>query len=355
MGIHDTRLLVAIQDRDVEAIEYEIRKLSNVNYQCQTRHTALHSAVLYNNVEAVRLLLERGANMMIIPFNKTYQNGHECPLLMAMMMGESCELLQLLFLRVLSETTALRSDPAALAVTAKLTQYAMMYTTPRVFFAAFEYDGVVKRVNPAGLTPLMCTLRGVGLYEKSAKKCARIMCNVLTIVDKCTEIGWERYNSKQTAECKNGYTALGLLMFDVIADRMQMDTHYTEALDAKEKAVALAIANGGYAMGTVGGVTPTGWFYPYNEAEIEMSRVHLQTITRNREVIAFFKKDFIPAMFGKMLSSMRTALGMATHVRLGNKVDCSVGQLDADVMNMIFTQVFNSIDNAESELVHMLC
>jgi len=52
---------------------------------------------------------------------------------------------------------------------------------------------------------------------------------------------------------------------------------------------------------------------------------------------------------------MRTALGMATHVRLGNKVDCSVGQLDADVMNMIFAQVFNSIDNAESELVHMLC
>ena len=86
-----------------------------------------------------------------------------------------------------------------------------------------------------------------------------------------------------------------------------------------------------------------------------MSRVHLQTVTRNREVIAFFKKEFIPAMFGNMLSAMRTALGMATHVRLGNKVDCSVGQLDVDVMNMIFAQVFNSIDNTELELVHMLC
>ena len=89
------------------------------------------------------------------------------------------------------------------------------------------------------------------------------MQNVFTIVNKYTEIGWERYNSGQTsrvtAVCKNGYTALGMLMFNIIADRMERDTHYTEVLDAKEKAVALAIANCGYAIGhTVGGITASG-------------------------------------------------------------------------------------------------
>jgi len=40
-----------------------------------------------------------------------------------------------------------------------------------------------------------------------------------------------------------------------------------------------------------------------------------------------------------MLLPMRIALGMATHIRLGGNAKCRVGQLDPDLMNIIFAQL----------------
>ena len=133
MGVYDTRLFIAIQNHDMVNVEHEMLNLKNVNYQCNSRGTALHSAVWYNNVEAVRLLLERGADMMQKLIKKMCQNEYECPLLMAFRMGVPREVVQLLFLSVLGDTVPQLLNAAALSKTAELTQCAMMHSTPRFF------------------------------------------------------------------------------------------------------------------------------------------------------------------------------------------------------------------------------
>jgi len=88
--------------------------------------------------------------------------------------------------------------------------------------------------------------------------------------------------------------------------------------------------------------------------EVDKDRVRDETITRNKAVIAFFSTKFMHSFFAKMLFHMRIALGMATHTRLGNNANCRIGQLDSDVMNIIFAQLFDNIGDAHDEFQHML-
>jgi len=70
--------------------------------------------------------------------------------------------------------------------------------------------------------------------------------------------------------------------------------------------------------------------------------------------MAYFAKDFAPRLFAKMLPSMRVALGMSTHVRLGNQHNCAIAQLNSDLMNMIFNELVNGITTAPEKYIHML-
>ena len=134
MEVHDTRLRVCIvEQRDISEITSHIDKIVNINYQCNTRFTSLHTAVVYNNVPAASLLLERGADMTVLPLKKTFKDDYECPLLMALKLGESHEEMQLLLLRVLKNTSRDKFDSTTLKTIARVTHYAMMYSTERIF------------------------------------------------------------------------------------------------------------------------------------------------------------------------------------------------------------------------------
>jgi len=43
-----------------------VSHMKNVNFQTNMRHTVLYSVLQYNNINVVALLVERGANMMMI-------------------------------------------------------------------------------------------------------------------------------------------------------------------------------------------------------------------------------------------------------------------------------------------------
>jgi len=70
--------------------------------------------------------------------------------------------------------------------------------------------------------------------------------------------------------------------------------------------------------------------------------------------MAYFAKDFAPHLFAKMLPSMRVALGMSTHIRLGDQRNCGIGQLNSDSMNMIFNELVKGIITAPEEYIYML-
>jgi len=349
MGVHDTRLFIAIQKHDMVNVEYEILNLKNVNYQCNSRSTALHSAVLYNNVEAARLLLGRGADMMQLPIKHTRQHEYECPLLLAFRMGVSREAVQLLFLSVLGDTAPQLLNAAALKQIAQLTQCAMMHCTPRVFFAASEYDGGKKRVNYAGLTPLFFTLRQVSLYENNVPRCMQTMQNVLAIVDRYPHIAWERYCSSDAKHVSTGTpgwpsvgsTALGMLMYETMPCRKQRDKQYGVMLDRKTLALAQVNVN------TFGNLSLLS-------AEVDEKREQDPYVTSNRQVDTYFNKEFVPSLFDMMLSTMRIALGMATHPRLGERPDCTISQLGSDVMKMIFSQLLCDMRVSHVGFSHML-
>ena len=159
MGVYDTMLCKSIVDGDdLCQITSHMDKVVNINFQCKSRLTSLHTAVICNNVGVASLLLERGADMTVLSLKKTFEDEYECPLLMAFKQGESHEEMQLLLLRVLKNTSQDTFDSTALKPIARVTHYAMMYSTARIFFAAKQDDCQGPGVISAGYNPLMFTI-----------------------------------------------------------------------------------------------------------------------------------------------------------------------------------------------------
>ena len=323
MEVHDTRLRICIiAQRDISEITSHIDKIVNINYQCNTRFTSLHTAVVYNNVPVASLLLERGADMTVLPLKKTSKDDYECPLLMALKLGESHEEMQLLLLRVLKNTSRDKFHSTALKTIARVTHYAMMYSTERIFFAT-QHDCQGSGENSAGYHPLMFTLVRVGRLEEDVDKCKHIMEKVLKIVDKDSSMLWQRFRPvklQRIGAAKHphtGCTALGILAFEIMRDRKRCLLEFKDTVqnDTKER---------------------------------EMD-------ARNRQIMAYFSNGFIPCLFVQMLRPMRTALGMSTHFRLGDQRNCGVGQLDAITMNIIFNELVRGIARSETGFKHMLC
>ena len=223
MGIYNTRLHWSIVGgHNLSVIRAHVENVPDINFQCKTRLTALQTAVKLNNVEVVTLLLHNGANMMLLPLKSPSHNGVKCALLMALHHGQSHEGMQLVLLDVLFKTRRDEFDSASLSILAKISQYAMAYSTPRVFFAARQVEGALNVVKSSGYNPLMFTIVNVGYSEEEPENCSRVMHQVLEIVDKDSSMSWERYRCKKTGVSKSrhdGATALGMLIFDIVVDR----------------------------------------------------------------------------------------------------------------------------------------
>jgi len=173
MGVHDMKLNTSIvQEHELSKITSHIDKIVNIYLQCKVRPTALHTAVLHNNVKVAALLLQHRANMMITPFAKRFPKEFECTLLMAFKQDESHEDMQFLLLRHLSDCSRDQFDSVVLKNIARVAQYAMLYCSQRVFFAAEEMKTKMIVVNPTGFTPLMFTIHRPD-PSKTSQGCAQ--------------------------------------------------------------------------------------------------------------------------------------------------------------------------------------
>jgi len=331
MGIYDVQLLRAIETDDQVLAKQLIGKIGNVNYQNVTRHTALHSAVAHNNVGVAKMLLSRGADVMLMPKRQTYENGHECPLLMALKRGRSHEAMQLMLLAAVRTIVPCTLSENQLRKIAMLAHYAMLYTTPLVFYKAIEGDAVDDdRRNSEGLTPLMFTMRRVSMFESSTEVCQRKMQHMAQIVTKHPHMLWQRYSRESVKTgrailCQSpGSTALGMVLFEVMTarrDRMQLNKIRYAANQQ---------------------------MHPQHPSLLELGH----KIQRDGATDHFLEHAFIPCFWAHMLQQMRTALGMATHDRLGGSVCCHIKCLSADVMDMVFEAML--IAMTRSDVAHVL-
>jgi len=351
MGVNDTKFNTLITAaHDLAEITSHMNKIVDINFQCKARPTALHTAVFHNNVAVAALLLERGADMMIAPLKKCVKNESECTLLMAFKQSDSHEDMQLLLLRHLSDFSLDKMDAVVLKKIVRVAQCALLYSSKRVFFAAEELKMRMVVGEPSGFNPLMFTIMQVGLFEDDVAKCGKILDHVLEIVNEDSAMLWHRYylpsaNKKRKLPLYTGGTALGMLLFHIGADRQKRCTEYAGYLEG--------VARGKIRMAQYMPSTDphaAGLALSMIQRNAELKEIH----ERNLELMAYFAKDFAPRLFAKMLPSMRVALGMSTHVRLGNQHNCAIAQLNSDLMNMIFNQLVNGITTAPEKYIHML-
>ena len=195
----------------------------------------------------------------------------------------------------------------------------------------------------------MFTLRQVSLYESNVPKCMQTMQNVLAIVHRYPEMAWKRYCSSDAEHVSTvtsawpsvGSTALGMLMFETMPCRKQRDKEYVVLFDRKNLALAQVNHN------TFGNLSVLS-------AEVDQKQEQDPNVTGSRQIDMFLNKDFIPSLFGTMLSTMCIALGMATLPRLGDRLDCTIRQLDSDVMNVFFAQLMCGVRVSHHGFSHML-
>jgi len=336
MGKVDVMLLQAIQQQDSALACALVDQMPNVHFQHHYRHTALHSCVQYNVLDVAAHVLENDGNVMLMPKKMTHANQGECAVLMALKMGPSREAMQVLLLRAVTHSLLAESIAANAACLSKWTayehkkisllpHYAMMWGTPASFFAAIEHDGNANPLSTDNMTPLMALLRNMVTFESDVETCRERMQYVLEIAARHPDILWQRYSDKEwpaphalhchLQEC----TPLGIMVYERLPLRI--------ACNAAEQASYLA-DNGNTA--------------PYSDS-----------IKRSCTVIDFFQSDAIPQLWGVMMQHMRTALGMATHHRLGSNEHCAAKVLGADEMNMIFDMMMKHMTDEERHF--MLC
>jgi len=331
MNVFGDQLVQAIQDENTLVAEKLVAKLSDVNAQSLLRHTALHSAVFYGDLAVAGLLLRRGANMMLMPRNRNYDNKHECALIMALKMGERRAHMQLLLIQDLhAQVSGAWSQPDLNKILA-VPHYAMLYSTPGVFSGAIQHDGDANARNVDNMTAYMHTIREVANFERDVNVCRVKMARVTELVETYPEMLWARYNQAdvQTKRPflseKTSSTGLGMLIFECIAGRCE------------RLAVDVAQHEDGVRHPTM---------------HSPASALH-QRIEGNKDVIRFFKFEFIPHMFVRMMQPMFLGLGMATHTRLGSRHACDARVLQSDTIHMIFNVFMLSLTTADMQ--HMLC
>jgi len=189
MGKLDARLFRAIKDKEAVLACSLVEQFKDVNSQNYTRDTALHSSVLYNDLDVAGHLLNRGGKPMLMPKTLVHANRHECALLVAMKMGRSHETMQIMLLRALRSTLSAEipdhkavRTPYELQKIALLPHYAFLWGTPSTFYAAIEHDGNAIPHSNDETTPFMALLRNLVTFEIDIVTCREKMEDAWQII-----------------------------------------------------------------------------------------------------------------------------------------------------------------------------
>ena len=342
MGISDTQLAAAILKHDAEETKRLIDVIVDIDLQTKKRCTALYTAVECNNIEAAKMLLERGARMNIMPRKRIFQNASECPMLLALKMGESHEEMQLLFLEKLASVQSTWSSAKDKEILETIPLSAMLYSTPLVFFRATAESRGKDLFSRRGQNVLMTALKQVVLFANDAAKCARTLENVVQIVNEYPDMAWERLQKDE--ECgllmhTKGSTALGMVVYQTISVR--------ESKNRQFEVISKGLMQLRNILETAGGVV-SGSLAEYNQ-QVESD------IDNNSKVAWYVLDEFIPALWTIMLRLLRIALGMATHARLGSSQGCCASCLNTDLLDIIFGTLVLDITSAPGLVRSMLC
>ena len=340
MGITDTQLADAIEKHNSVETRRLVGLLTNVDYHTKKRCTALYTAVEWNNIEAAVLLLERGASMNIMPKKRIYQNVSECPIMLALKMGESHEEMQMLFLDHLDSVKHTWLSAKDKEILEAIPHSAMLYSTPCVFIRAAAESSGKDLFNKHGLNALMSTLKQVGLFSSDAVKCAKTMENVMEIVIKYPAMAWESLQKDE--ECglmmhTTGSTALGMLVYQTIPVRKTKNRQFQ------------VISEGLLELRHIleGAGSPSDALLDYSE-KIQSD------VEKNSNVVLHLVDEFIPALWTVMLRPMRIALAMGTHKRLGEGSGCFAHYLNTDTIDIIFANLISDVTSAPHLIEHML-
>ena len=345
MGVYDTELALAIEQNNVVAATVVIDKIVQINFQTNERRTALYLAVKHNNVTVASMLLARKAKMNVLPRIATQKTICQSPMLAAFRMGESHEKMQLLFLHELKSVGHTWLSQLDRSILGNIRRYAMLYSTPRVFFATSGEIGATCVSNENGLNPLMFTLKKVAMLESNPVTCTRIMRNVLQILNTCPAMAWERL--AEADDCGKlmhtaGSTALGMLVFEVMQYRRSRNKYF-ETLSATLKSLHDTVE--ATVQGSMDISAALSGIMHQNNTDLQ----------NNTQIDTDMQTVFIPELFSLMLRPMRFALCMANHARLGSKDACSAGGLSTDIIDMIFKNLLDDIGEAPDQFKSMLC
>jgi len=317
---------------------------------------------------------------------------------MAFEMGESHEEMQLLFMRVVYGKLAHMNDEARRRHTKKiqlLGHYAMLYSTPRVFCEAVRYNGDANQRDRSNMTALMCTLRhmsviagclragclwasqGKGVRGKtplykglparpSHAQCKHTLENVAEMVERHPEMLWQRFTRLSCEEQmdENGYYS----DYDwSLRDWGEVRPHHkNHGKTMPARGYSLWGASNSFSISARGiemidGRTALGMVVfdtmPYRRYHHMLDVRHqccqstlcCAPIEREAAFIKYFTHDFVPSFWLRMIREMRTALGMATHARLGSDPLCFIAMLNGDIMNFIFNAVMDTTDTPDQQ------
>ena len=341
MDTNDTLLAAAIREHSSVETKRLASVIADIDSQTKQRCTALYTAVECNNLEAAVILLERGASINIMPKKRIYQDVSECPIMLALKMGESHEEMQLLLLDKLASVKSTFSSKKDNKILETIAHSVMLYSTPSVFFRATVESRGEDLYNKQGLNALMTTLRQVVLFANDATKCARTLENVLQMVNKYPAMAWECL--KNDEECgmlvhTKGSTALGMLVYKTIPVR-KMKNRQFESISRGLLELRRVLETGG----------------SMSDSLVEHNKMREKDIENNSKVALYVLNEFIPALWTIMLRPLRIALAMGTHVRLGIAKACVVNCLNTDMIDIIFRNLILDITIAPHLVEHVLC
>jgi len=364
------RLLVKfIVDGDDERFSLVLRKMHNVDIETTLQPSALHYAALYNRVDMAAKLLSRNANMNLVPILVSLeenfiamQSSVKLPdniLLHALRVSPVCvsvltrsKELQKVFFRSIDTWTYSQKmnvlDFAILFGNVSVTDLIMKHggtkmermletKTPSLSWA---FSKIEIPFSVRGKLSIDFAKFSVEHYRSPV--IARLLGNIILepkmfhklkkIIRRYPSMLWHRENkqytgARYTTREKTGNTPLAVLLHTIQG--------YHESV--REKSVRmqskefLDIAN-----------TMPAVFLRSIVTDLDAMKQNINVVSSSLEVWIWYK----------MVKTLRLAMGMATHRRLGGMNNCFIRILGNDNMDMIFEMFFETV--SEEQKMYMV-
>ena len=358
-------LLKSIVDGDCEIFDIVLRKIQNVDAHSKLQPSALHHAALYNRIDMAAKLLSRDANMHLLPIilaaeknfiaTLSIENLSDNTLFQAFRVSPVCvcvltksKKLQELFFSNINTWTHYQKmnvlDFAILFGNVRVTDLIMKHggtkmqkmletKSPSLSWAfsnintAFCVSGKVKvdisefSVENFKNPVVMRLLRGNIILEP------KMFRKIKKIIRRYPSMLWHRENkqytgARYTTREHTGNTPLAVLL-------QTIQGYYD---DVRKRTIQLQSPE----FLDIANTIPNVFLTPFVR-DLDIMKQNIKVISSSLEMWIWYK----------MVRTLRLAMGMGTHKRLGNMNNCFIGVLGNDNMDVIFEMFLKSVSDVE--------